>query len=275
MLRSEVTRSIEEFVYVKPRSIQEIAQHIKKNWRTADRYVSEIEEQLGTLATRVFRSGTRGALKIVYWAAAGEVRNSVFQEQLEKAILSARRKEDFSSFDIYQHIDAKKKTVLARSNEADNLCEFRELLAAAKQQLLLFSGNLSFINLQRKERDVFDVFETLVKKGVSIKILCRVDVAGKNNVERLLSLNFKHGKECIEIHHAEQPLRGAVIDSAIIRLKEVNEPTGKINELNKRLFLYYTIKDKEWASWLSRIFWKLFSASLDSQKRLQEIKRIA
>ena len=69
MLSSEVIKKIEDFVYEKPRSIQEIAEYIKKNWRTADRYIQEIEKNFGTISTKVFREGTRGALKIVYWSA--------------------------------------------------------------------------------------------------------------------------------------------------------------------------------------------------------------
>ena len=44
MLTNELIKKIEEFVYSKPRSVQEIAQLIGKNWRTADRYISEIEK---------------------------------------------------------------------------------------------------------------------------------------------------------------------------------------------------------------------------------------
>lgn len=51
-----------------------------------------------------------------------------------------------------------------------------------------------------------------------------------------------------------QILRARRSSGTVIRLKEVKEPTGKTNELNRRLFLYYTMKDKDWASWLSRIF---------------------
>ena len=49
-----------------------------KNWRTADRYVDEIEKSFGTLSTRVFRGGTRGALKIVFWSSVEKIRGTVF-----------------------------------------------------------------------------------------------------------------------------------------------------------------------------------------------------
>ena len=82
----------------------------------------------------------------------------------------------------------------------------------------------------------------------------------------MLSLNFKHGKENIEIRHREQPLRAFIVDNQVLRMKEVSEPTGKIHELNKRMFLYYTIKDKEWIEWLARVFWKMFSNGLHGLK---------
>ena len=274
MLDNKTIKIIEDFVYSKPRSIQEIAKHVGKNWRTADRYIHQIEKEFGTLTTRTFREGTRGALKIVYWASVEKVSNSVFQEELEKQIILAKKKEDFSSFDIFQHISEKRKKVTIEEREGDNIDELKKRLMTAKKQLLIFSGNLSFINLKNKKIDVLGELEELVKKGVSIKVLCRVDLAGKDNVEKLLSLNYKYGKELVEIRHAEQPLRAIIYDESLATIKEVKEPTGRINELNKKIFIYYGFKDKEWIIWLRRIFWKMFSKSVDSHKRLQEIDKI-
>ncbi len=274
MLDSQITRKIEEFVYFKPRSIQEIAEHLKKNWRTADRYIEEIEKNFGTISTRVFREGTRGALKIVYWASVEKVSSSVFQEKLEKDIFSCKKKEDFSAFDIFQFIPKNKRKILIHTKEKDNLEEFSKLLLSAQKQILFFSGNLSFVNLQDKNKDLYNVFEELAKKKISIKILCRVDLAGKENVERALSINSKYGENLIEIRHDSHPLRGVIIDGKLIRLKEIKEPTGRINELNKKLFIFYTIMEKSWAEWLSKIFWKKFSNSLDANKRLEQLKEI-
>lgn len=275
MLNREITKKIENFVSNKPRSIQEISIYINKNWRTADRYIKEIEEQYGTLSTRTFRKGTRGALKIVYWSGIEKISSSVFQEQLERQIMYARKKEDFSAFDIYQHVpDKSKKATLEKTSEEDetNLKEFKNLQKSAKRQLLIFSGNLSFINLKRI--NMLKIFGELIKKGVKIKIICRVDLAGKENVEKVLSLNFKYGKEAIEIRHKDHPIRGFIVDNKLFRIKEIKEPTGRIKELNKKIYIFYTIKDKEWTEWLSRIFWKMFSESLGANKRLQEMKKI-
>jgi hypothetical protein len=277
MLDSNTIKKIEDFVYSKPRSIQEIAEHLEKNWRTADRYIQEIEKEFGTLSTRTFREGTRGALKVVYWASIEKASNSVFQEILEREMMNAKQKFDFSAFDIFQHISAKNKKVSIENEKTEEQTDVKQLadfLQDTKKQLLIFSGNLSFINLKNKGTDVFKILESLVKKGVSIKTVCRVDLAGKENVEKLLSLNFKHGKELVEIRHKQHPIRALISDGKMFRIKEIKEPTGRLGELDKRLFIFYTIKDKEWTEWLSRIFWKMFSSSIGAGKRIDEMKKL-
>jgi len=274
MLDPETSHQIEEFVSSKPRSIQEIADHLDKNWRTADRYVDEIEKNFGTISTRVFRGGTRGALKIVYWSSVEKVSHSVFQERLQHDLFSAKKKEDFSAFDIFQYVPDKNRTSKVQKDEEENIKEFGDLLLSSQKQILFFSGNLSFINLKDKKKDMSVIFEQLAKNKISMKVLCRVDLAGKENIEKMLSLNAKYGKNLIEIRHDAHPLRGVIIDGKIIRLKEVKEPTGKLNELNKKVFLFYDITDKSWAEWLSKIFWKKFSNSMDAYKRLEHLKGI-
>lgn len=278
MLKNDEIKRIEDFVRAKPRSVQEIANHINKNWRTADRYIEEIKKEFGTLETRVFREGTRGALKIVYFASIDKISNTVFQEELESDIFKFHKKEDFKPFDIYQFVSDKDKSIWIKKgkdeNSAGRLIEFADLLMTTKKQILFFSGNLSFINFEDKKVKIFDILEKIVKNGISIKVICRVNLAAKENVEKLLSLNFKYGKELIEIHHKEQPLRATIIDNCLINLKEMEEPTGRKNELAEKIFIFYTIKNKEWVEWLSRIFWKIFNSSIDSKKRLEEMKKI-
>ncbi|MGV8141830.1 MAG: hypothetical protein ACP5NW_05300 [Candidatus Woesearchaeota archaeon] len=274
MLNPQTISKIEEFVHEKPRSIQEIAAHIGKNWRTADRYVDEIEKNFGTISTRVFRGGTRGALKIVYWSSVEKVSHSIFQERLEKDILSLKKKEDFSPFDIFQYVPEKNRSFTVLKSEEDSLAEFVDIILGAKKQILFFSGNLSFINLTDKRGELYWIMEELVKRKVSIKILCRVGLNGKENVERVLSLNAKYGKELIEVRHDAQPIRGLVIDGKFMRLKERKEPTKKVHELKKSLLIFYNVYDKEWVDWISRIFWKKFSNSMDAHKRLELLKTI-
>jgi hypothetical protein len=62
------------------------------------------------------------------------------------------------------------------NKEEENVQDLKKILQNAKKQILLFSGNLSFINL---ENDLINIFEKLMDKNISIKILCRVDLVGK------------------------------------------------------------------------------------------------
>lgn len=275
MLEPQIVKKIEEFVYSKPRTVQEIAENIKKNWRTADRYIEEIQKEFGTIATRVFREGTRGALKIVYWSSIEKVSYSIFQEKLEQEIMSLKQKEYFSAFDIFQHVADKNKRAIIEpgiDESTENIRELKELLESAEKQVLIFSGNLSFTNY--KNFEIVKILENLARKGVKIKVVCRVDISALENIEQILSINFKLKKEFIEVRHCEQPLRAFVIDNKIIRIKEVKEPTGKIKELDKRIFIFYTLKDKDWSEWLSKIFFKMFNQSIDAKRRLEEINKI-
>lgn len=277
MLNTDVVKKIESFVHSKPRSVDEVAKHIGKNWRTADRYISEIEKEHSTISTRVFREGSRGALKIVFWSSMENSSSTVFQEILEKELLNNKYKQDFSAFDIFQYVSDKNKVANveeAKQESYTRLKEFSDILLSTKRELIIFSGNLSFINLKNKDVDLYSTIETLVKRGVKIKIICRVDFVGIANIEKILALNFKYGKELIEVRHREQPLRANIIDGKLIRIKEVKNSTGKINELGKQMFIFYTIKDSEWAIWLSKVFWKMFSASIDARRRLDELKKL-
>jgi len=274
MLDSEITNKIEAFVYVKPRCIQEIAEFLGKNWRTVDRYVGEIEKNFGTISTRVFRGGTKGALKIIYWSSVEKISSFIFQEKLEQSIFFSKKKEDFSAFDIFQYIPVENRTSVVLDKEEDNVEEFNKIILNAQKQILFFSGNLSFINIEDKNTNMLHIFEKLIDRKISLKILCRVDIEGKDNINHILSLNLKHGKDLIEIRHDAHPIRGIIVDGNFIRLKEVKESTGKINELNKKKFIFYNISDKSWAEWLSKIFWKKFSNSMDANKRIGHLNQL-
>jgi len=277
MLDNKTVQEIERFVSVEPRSINEISDYLKKNWRTVDRYLKEIEEEYKTISLKTFRGGTRGALKIAYFSSPERVSSTKLQEELENEIMKLKRKEDFSAFDIFQNISEKNKKTIVEdeiSESSTNLKELIEILKTTKKELKLFSGNLSWINLKKGKIDLFQTLEDLIKKGVKLKVLCRVDLNGIENIKKVLSLNYKYGKELIEIRHREHPIRAFVIDNTSFRLKEIKEPTGKIKELDKKIFIFYTIKDKEWTEWLSKIFIKLFNTSIGAEKRLNELNKL-
>jgi len=229
----------------------------------------------GTLETKTFRQGTRGALKIVYWSSFTNKKDTVFQKILQEQLERSTNKEDFSAFDIFQHVPKEAKSVNINKEEKEertDLTNLVNILRQTKKQLLILSGNLSWINLKNKEADIFKILKELVEKNISIKALCRVDLTGINNINRLLSLNYSGGKELVEIRHTEQPLRALIIDNKLLSIKEIKEPTGRINELNQKIFIFYLIYDKAWIEWMSKIFWNTYSKSIDSNKRLEEMK---
>jgi len=96
MVSFSIIEKIEKFVSEKPRSMQEIAVHLGKNWRTAERYVEVIIKERGTLLSRTFREGTRGALRIVYIRQPSSYSYSVFQEEFDKKIMIGNFPEEFS-----------------------------------------------------------------------------------------------------------------------------------------------------------------------------------
>jgi len=277
MLDKETIKKIEDFVFEQPRSIQEITIHLDKNWRTVNRYVGQIIEERATLETKIFREGTRGALKVVYWASVEKRKNNIFQEQLKKEIMNTKNKKQFSAFDIYQHVEDKNKSVILENISGEDLSDLKELVSYFKQtkkELVSLSGNLSYLNLKVGKIKLFDKIEELVKRGIRIKVLCRVDLAGKKNIEKLLSLNHKYKKELIEVKHCKQPIRAFIFDKKILRLKEVSEPTEKIHELDKKTYIFYTIKDPKWAEWMNNLFLQMFHHSVGAETRLDELNKI-
>ncbi len=274
MLDSKTIKKINDFVYIKPRTIQEIAQLIKKNWRTADKYVQKIAQETGSISVRTFREGTRGALKIVYWNNIEKIHSTEFQEKLLKKI-ELSRKTDFSPFDIYQYVDEdKRNAVLLKANRFTR-DEIKDYLKRAQKQVLSFSGNLSWINNVERGEKLIDIIEELAEKNVSIKILARVTIDSMKNVKKILLINEKLGKNLIEIRHKEQPLRGFVIDNQIARFREMRDPSDyKRGELDERILLFYEIFDSEWIEWFQKVFWYFFRTAISAEKRIQNLNSI-
>jgi hypothetical protein len=277
MLTKEIANKINEFVYAKPRSVDEIAKLINVNWRTANRYVEKISNEEGTLSTRVFREGTPGALKVVFWNNIEKLHASEVQERLFKQIEFGRKIEDFSPSEIFQFIDKNKKKLKMMSerqySSIPNVKDFTGFLKSANRQILFFSGNLSFVNLSLRNRKIHDVLEEIGKEKVILKILTRVEPAGINNVENVLSINKRLGFDAVEIKHCYQPLRATIVDDKVAALREVFEPKRYAKgELKHKLYILYYIYDEDWIEWLQKIFWYLFRNSIDVRRRIEELK---
>ncbi|HII15216.1 MAG TPA: hypothetical protein HA362_02790 [Nanoarchaeota archaeon] len=270
MLDTAIIKKINEFVYLQPRSVQEVALLLKVNWRTADRYVDRISEEQGTISTKTFRGGTKGALKIVFWCNIEKIHSTTFQERLYKKIEAGRKKEDFSPMDIFQYVDEKKRHAAARLDNAKDRA-FITLLSKCQKEVLCFSGNMSWIN----KSGAIETVRELVKNNVQIKILTRIDVASIKNINRLLEIGEKQGRKCFDIRHCDQPLRAFIIDGKAARLTEKKDPAiYKPGELKKEVMIDYEIRDEEWVQWLEKVFYSLFRTSVDSEKRMKDMKAV-
>src|SRR3989338_758375 len=258
MLEKKTQNKILELVRAEPKTVQDIAVALQKNWRTADRYIEQISLETGMIKSKIFRQGTRAALKVVYWNALEPGKGSAYQERLLQQILHHKRKEDFSAFDIYQFVPERSREIVFSQKEITHY----NLLQESVQQVLLFSGNLSL--LQKKE---LEILEELAKKRVPIKILTRVDVVSQEKVSALLKLNLRVGWDAFQIRHCEQPIRAFLIDDRMVIMKESLSPEQH-RELKEKMYLYYILKDSEWISWLQKSFWQLWDQSIDAKLRL-------
>jgi len=260
VLTKETESRIVDFVRTSPRTIQEIAHALDKNWRTADAYVERIARENGTIATRTFRGGTRGALKIVYLNAIN-VKGSAYQERLLEKIKNGKRKEDFSPFDIYQFAAQKNAK---KTKEDPNLL----IKVEPKQQILFFSGNLTFAF----DKKTIEKLEQLAKNKVRVNILTRVDLSSNERAQKIININKRAGWDAIRLRHCEQPLRALIVDDNKALLKEILTPekTG----VGKKTNILYQIEDPEWLSFLQKTFWNLWEQSVDAQERLFAIKEI-
>ncbi len=277
MLDSALTKKINDFVYQKPRTIQEIALLLGKNWRTADRYIEQIAKEQGTLSIRTFREGTRGALKIVFWNNIEKIHSTEFQQRLFEQIRTGVSKKDFSPSDLYQYVDSNKKLAKiltdAEYTSKEGFENYVNLLKSAESQILFFSGNLTFSNMDWHDKKILRVIEDLAERNVSSKILTRIEIPGIENIKNIIAINSRIGKEMIEVRHCFQPLRATVIDTKVANFKEVKDPKDYArDELKERITILYDIYDPEWVEWIQKVFWNLFRVSVPAKKRIEDIE---
>lgn len=266
MLQKDLVTKILDSVRSEPKTVQELAHLLQKNWRTADRYVDQIALETGLISTKIFRKGSRGALKLVYWNALEPGRGSAYQERLLQKLLHGTHKEDFSPFDIFQFV-AKSQRTLRKSTKT---VDYTDVLTTAQEQILFFSGNLSWID---ESPESMKLLLALLKKGVQCRILTRIDIVSEEKIKILLGLNSRFGADLIHVRHCEQPLRAMLIDSSLVSMKETLSPRYH-KELVENIFLYYYIQDREWILWMQKVFWQLWNQSVDAQTRLSALQEI-
>ena len=278
LLDSKIVKKIVDFVHVKPRTVQEVSQYLNINWRTADRYIEKIAEETGSIETRTFREGTRGALKIVFFNNPERIASSEFQERLLEKILAGRKKEDFSPLDLYQFVDAKKRRAFLETQTAEYAKIEQDVISlfrAAKEEIIIFSGNLSWANVMQGKQRVLDVLEDVAASGVAVRVVSRVDLASLKNLSLVNDINLRLGRDAIEVRHCDQPLRCVIIDGKQARLKEIKDPlTYKSGELSEKTYVFYDILDEEWVAWLKKVFWVMFRSAIPAKKRLDTLESI-
>ena len=277
MLDSKIIKKINEFVYKKPRTVQEIALLLNKNWRTANRYIEQIIKEQGTLSIRTFREGTRGALKVVYWNNIEQIHSTEFQQRLFEQIRSSKNKADFSPSEIYQYVDPKQKSAKILTNKQytskENFENYMNLLKSAESQILFFSGNLTWSNMGHHDMKIRSVVEELADKNIPSKILTRVEIPGLDSIKNILTINDRTGKNMIEVRHCFQPLRATIIDNKVAVFKEIQDPKDYASdELKEKITILYSIYDKDWIEWLQKVFWNLFRVSMSAKRRVKDIE---
>jgi hypothetical protein len=277
-LSEKEIKQVVDFVKKEPRTVQDVSRLIKRSWVTTDSYLKKIADDTGLLSVKTFRKGSQGALKVVYYNHSESLVGDSLRESIYGMIKNERDKEDFDFMEVFQYVDEKKKKHLVTEIEAGEISENERLVdhfRQAKARIICFSGNLSFINIRRNKTRMIDLVEETVKRGVVLKILCRVNLASLSNISILQRLIEKYPGS-IEIRHCYQPLRGFIFDDGVARFKN-EEQVGlyKKGELEKNTVIFYEVYDAEWISWLEKVFWCLFRTSIDYDTRLKEIRRIS
>ena len=279
MLNDEIAEKIKSFVYQQPRSMAEIAFHIDKNWRTADRYVEEIISKTGYLRTKTFREGSRGALKVVYWNNTEKVYATDVQKELFEKIERAIDKSDFSPFDIYQYVDSEKRKAYSDVIEDEKTYDYDigslvPFFEEAEKNILIFAGNMSLIHLEGKGKKIIDYMGEAVDRGVRIQIITNITQADMKNVESVLALNNGLSKPLVEIRHDISPLRAYIFDDNVIRLGEVDANFRKEGQISGVLCTYYEIRDTVWVRWMQDLFWKDFHHAILAKRRIDSLRTI-
>lgn len=277
VLNNKIETKIINFVRDEPRTIQEVSKEIGKSWVTTNSYVIQIATKTGIIKVKVFRANTKGAIKLVYFSSANTFSSDSIKEELYKSIKHSKWKEDFDFMDIFQFVSEKNKHSFIEKAKDKNKSynqNIIKLFKQAKNQIYVFSGNLSFVNIKENKISMMDVIEDCLKRKIYFKIITRVNIASIANLNKIKHLIQKYPNQ-IEIKHKYQPLRGFIIDDKIARFKDdQNMSNYKEGELNSDTRIFYEIYDHTWVEWLQNVYWNLSKMSIDYDIRLKDLMKI-
>ena len=260
-----------------PCLVQDLAQHLHKSWVTTERYVTKLAQEKGLVKVKTFREGTKGAIKVVYWNYPESAQQDEIKARAFERITLLSDKKDFSPLEIYQHVPPKYARAFYEYYDDPSLATKQHLASffrQAQHEVFIFSGNLSFLNVQEGGKCVTDLLEELLERGITLRILCKVDVESLGNLHPLDRLLKKYPKQ-VDVRHRLHPLRGVLIDRTIARLKaEKARSDFKARELKQDIRLFYEITDPDWVDWLQNVFWHLYRHGIDYKARLRLIEKI-
>ncbi len=261
MFNNVVYDEIIAFVKEEPKTIKEIASHINKSWVTAEKYVNEIVSKTNLLGIRHFRKGTKAGLKIVYYKLFET--KDVLKKNLQNKILKSQFKHEFDFFDVFQFV----KDDLKRVSFNKQPFSFKKIFYEANDKLLIFSGNISFLDSK-----ILKYLEDALKRNVYVKILLRIDFVDIKNFKKVDFLLKKYAN--FEVKHSRQPLRGIIIDDNKALFRSVFEKKNyKKEELDEDLIVFYYFEDKDWISWLENVFFLLWKTSFNSEFRILQLEK--
>lgn len=273
MLSKADSDKILQFVKREPCLIQDLSRHLDKSWVTVESYVGKIAKDTGLIRMKTFRSGTKGAIKVVYWNYAETAQSDEIREKLFERIRSGYSKEDFDPLEAYQFVPQGKGRVLAEIFDPAALASKKSLIdffERIESELLVFSGNLSFLRYP----EIRQSFTELLERGVQAKLLCRVDLGTLENLKTIEGLLNRFPRQ-FEVRHSRQPVRGFIADGKTVRLKEERMASEfKEKELSRNTRVLYEIFDSDWVSWFQNVFWYLYRTSVNYTERLAALEKV-
>jgi len=268
-------KGVIDFVKKEPKTIQEVSKLINKSWVTTETYLKEIKSKTGAIDIKAFRQGSKSGLKIAYYNHKESASTDQVKEELFRNIKKGREKTDFDFMDLFQLISSKKSKISAQKEKGfSETKELIKLFQMAEDHIYCFSGNMSFINLEFNKTRLLNLMETALKRKVHIKILCRVNLASVQNINKLSKLLTNYS-EFLEIRHSYHPLRGFIIDGKLARFKNFEKASKyRGNELEENLLILYELYDESWIIWLEKVFWNIFRTAGDYKTRLTALKKM-
>jgi DNA-binding transcriptional ArsR family regulator/arsenate reductase-like glutaredoxin family protein len=273
-LTLEFKRKLIDSISKAPCSIQELSQKFEKNWRTIDNYIKKLQEE-GLVCIKEFKKGERVSFKIAYLRPDISNYDSRVKKKILRNIENGKLSSDFSPLDIIQFLSEKDiESYFKPLNIPFKQPELELFFNQAQTSILIFSGDLDWLEAKVKNKTFFDILKQLAKEKVFIKILARVDMSTKDRIKKLLKINQELGFDAVEIHHQEHPLRCFILDGKIARLKEPVFSHKNDGTLVKLGTYIYNIKDQSWVNWLEQVFWNQFRSSIPAEKRLNVLNRI-